>query len=648
MNKGTAIVGFFLCFLAGMGLMWGVDRSQGNAITAESGAAAGLDQSASPIPVTAKDPQWGDPTAPVTIVEISDFECPFCKRVGPTTEQIQKTYGPKQVRFVWKNNPLPFHKQARPAAEAAETVFQLGGNDAFWKFHDLAFENQGALGDDNYAKWAGQAGVDVAKFKADYGAKKYAAKVDADLAFSSKIGASGTPNFRINGVEVSGAQPFENFKKVIDEQLAEAKKALAAGTKAEDIYVEMTKKNFAAPPEKPAAPAADNKPPEEDKTIWKAEIFKDDPILGKNDALVTIIEYSDFQCPFCKRVEETIEKVRETYKDDVRIVWKDSPLPFHPRAKPAAELAWTAYKTKGVDAFWKAHKALFDSQPKLEDDDLKTIAQQLGLDWTTVKANIDSNKYDSFFQATMAQGADLNARGTPHFFINGYRVTGAQPFEKFKEVIDAQLAKAKAMVAAGTPRAKVYETIMAEAKGPPPPEKKTVPAPTAKNPSKGPANAKVVIQMWSDFQCPFCKRVEPTLTQLEKEYGGKVRVVWRNMPLSFHADAPLAAEAAMEAFAQKGNDGFWKFHAALFESQPNIKRPDLERIAQEQGLDMTKFKAALDGSTHKAQIDADNEAGTKAGISGTPAFVIGDYYLSGAQPDSAFRKLINLVLAEKR
>ena len=94
MNKGTAIVGFFLCFLAGMGLMWGIDRSKGAAISAEGAEAGSLDHSASPIPVTSKDPSWGNADAPVTIVEISDFQCPFCSRVGPTMKQIKDTYGP--------------------------------------------------------------------------------------------------------------------------------------------------------------------------------------------------------------------------------------------------------------------------------------------------------------------------------------------------------------------------------------------------------------------------------------------------------------------------------------------------------------------------------------------------------------------------
>ena len=107
MNKGTAIVGFLLSFIAGMFLMWGVDRRTGVEIQAEaSGPSGGIDHSAASVPVTANDPVWGKPTAPVTIVEISDFECPFCSRVGPTMKQIKETYGPDKVRIVWKHNPL--------------------------------------------------------------------------------------------------------------------------------------------------------------------------------------------------------------------------------------------------------------------------------------------------------------------------------------------------------------------------------------------------------------------------------------------------------------------------------------------------------------------------------------------------------------
>jgi len=144
--------------------------------------------------------------------------------------------------------------------------------------------------------------------------------------------------------------------------------------------------------------------------------------------------------------------------------------------------------------------------------------------------------------------------------------------------------------------------------------------------------------------------VEPTIQAIEKEYGNKIKIVWRHMPLPFHKNAPQAAQATQEAFAQKGSAAFWSFHDKLFGAEgtdeARTDRASLEKIAQEIGLDMEKFKAALDSNKHKAKIDADTELGNKAGINGTPAFVINGYYVSGAQPESAFKKLINRALKE--
>ncbi len=648
MNKGTAIVGFFLCFLAGMGLMYGIDRKNPTGIEAESVAAAGsLDHSAAVIPVTKDDPQWGNADAPVTIVEFSDFECPFCGRVNPTIKQLKAKYGPKKIRFVWKHQPLPFHKNAKPAHEAAAVVMQVAGSEAFWKFHDNAFANRTALTPANFEKWAVEAGADLAKFKAGVAAKKGAPKVAADQAIARKVGATGTPAFRINGVTLSGAQPVDKFTAVIDQQLAEAQKLIASGTKPSEVYVKLTNKNAKAAPTAPDAKK--NEPKKEDTTVWKVPVSKDDPIKGKKDALVTIIEFSDYQCPFCKKVNPTMKQIMDTYKDDVRIVWKDNALPFHPRAKPAAHVAIAAYKAKGDKAFWEAHDKLFASQPKLEDADLERISGELGLNWAQVKAAIDGGKYNAMIDADMDLASDVNARGTPHFFVNGRRISGAQPFENFKKLIDEGLAKAKALVAKGTPRAKVYDEIMKTAKGPPPPEKKDVPAPPATSPFKGGKNAKIVIQEFSDFQCPFCSRVNPTIKQIQDEFGDKVKIVWRNLPLKFHKDAPLAAEAALEAHAQKGNKGFWDYHDKLFANQKTpdgLKRAGLEKYAEELGLDMAKFKAALDSNKHKAKVDADMAVAQKAGITGTPGFTVNGYWISGAQPFGKFKKLIKLAMKQ--
>ncbi|HVJ91558.1 MAG TPA: thioredoxin domain-containing protein, partial [Labilithrix sp.] len=237
--------------------------------------------------------------------------------------------------------------------------------------------------------------------------------------------------------------------------------------------------------------------------------------------------------------------------------------------------------------------------------------------------------------------------GTPHFFVNGRRLVGAQPFEKFQKIIDEELKKfddLKGKVAAKD----YYDHLMKDAKGAPEPEKKQAPPVPAGSAWKGGKDAKVVIQQWSDYQCPFCSRVEGTVSEITKNYGDKVKIVWRDKPLPMHPDAPLAAEAAREALKQKGPDGFWKMHAKMFSNQQKLKREDLEGYAKELGLDMDKFKSALDSHAHKPAVDADDKAGTDIGISGTPAFLINGYYVSGAQPYAKFKKLIDRALAEAK
>jgi len=505
------------------------------------------------------------------------------------------------------------------------------------------FENQKDMSDANYEKWAVESGVPLDKYKAALASKKFTSKVDEDLALSRKIGINGTPGFRINGVLVSGAQPLPKFTDVIDAQLKAAQDLIKSGTKKSEVSLALTKTNFTAPEAKPAP--SDNGPPAADNTVWRVDVAPDDPQRGPKNAAVTIVEWSDFQCPFCAKVEPTLKQVRDTYKDDVRVVWKDNPLPFHPRAKPAATLARAAYAKGGDALFWKAHDAMYDGQ-KIEDADLEALAKKLGLDWAGVKAAIDSNKYADHFSKTMDQADSLEARGTPHFFINGVRLTGAQPWESFKATIDAQLAKAKGIAKNGVAPDQVYAEIMKTAKAAGTLDKKDVPPPSKDTPVKGAANGKVVIQEWSDFQCPFCGRVEPTIKQIMDKYGDKVKIVWHNMPLPFHENAGPAAEAAYEVFQQKGSTGFWAFHDKLYGNQQALTRPDLEKTAQELGVDMAKFKAALDSHSHKAAIDADAAAGQKLGVNGTPAFFVNGYFLSGAQPYEKFEKLINVALKE--
>ncbi len=161
----------------------------------------------------------GDKNAPVTIVEFSEYQCPFCKRyVDQTLVQIQEKYiDTGKVKYVFRDFPLDFHDNAKPAAMATECVREEGGDDAYWDYHDVLFENNTALDSDSLKKYASDMGYDIADC---LDSEKYADEVDADTEEGKSYGVRGTPAFFINGKFLSGAQPFANFEKLIEEELA--------------------------------------------------------------------------------------------------------------------------------------------------------------------------------------------------------------------------------------------------------------------------------------------------------------------------------------------------------------------------------------------------------------------------------------------
>jgi len=171
-------------------------------------------------------PVKGPADAKVTIVEYSDFQCPFCSRGYATIEnEVLKQYGDK-VRFYYKSYPLPFHPWAKPGAVAAECAKQQKA-DAFWKLYKSFFENQTQISKDNVkekaTEYLADTGIDMNAWNDCFDNQKSAAAVDAQMAVGSSVGVRGTPGFIINGRLVSGAQPFESFKNVIDDELASAK-----------------------------------------------------------------------------------------------------------------------------------------------------------------------------------------------------------------------------------------------------------------------------------------------------------------------------------------------------------------------------------------------------------------------------------------
>ena len=163
----------------------------------------------------------------------------------------------------------------------------------------------------------------------------------------------------------------------------------------------------------------------------------------------------------------------------------------------------------------------------------------------------------------------------------------------------------------------------------------------AKGPARGPEGAKITIVEFSDFECPFCSKAEESVSQVMEKYAGKVRLVFRHYPLTFHPHAPKAAEAAACANDQ---GKFWEMHKQLFANQKGLSIEELKAHAVAVGLDKAKFDECLDTGKNKALVEADTKAGSDVGVNGTPAFFINGKLISGAQPVSEFEKIIDAEL----
>ncbi len=170
----------------------------------------------------------------------------------------------------------------------------------------------------------------------------------------------------------------------------------------------------------------------------RSQVAATGPAKGPEAAPVTIVEFSDFQCPFCSKAKETAEKVVANYAGKVRLVFRDYPLPFHDKALKAAEAGQCANEQ---GKFWELHDEMFAHQDKLTPEDLKASAKKLGLDSGKFDGCLDGGKYAELVQQNIKAGQSAGVSGTPAFFINGRMISGAQPFERFKEIIDDELSK---------------------------------------------------------------------------------------------------------------------------------------------------------------------------------------------------------------
>ncbi len=601
---------------------------------------------------------YGNPNAPVTVVEFTSMQCPFCGRAAGTLKELVEKY-PDDVRLVFKHFPLGMQAQAEPASRALVAAGRQD-EDKFWELKDIFFENLNRYREGDFedlaAEFAGDLGLDVDQFRKDFNDPEVAAIVDRDLKLGQGLGVRGTPHFFVNGEVVNGAQPLEKFSEVVEGQLEKIEQLRADGVSEEGLYAAAIKLNMGDDAQ--AAPTPDTPPEraEPETEVHMVEVHGDDAVKGASadEALVTIMEFSSFQCPFCARGAETLTQLVEKYPNQVRVVFKHFPLGFQEHSEPASRAAVAA---GNQDKFWEYYDLLYENQRQLGSAGIfEELAGQIGLNMGRFRTDFESAETKAIVERGQAEGRSAGIRGTPGFLVNGIKVVGAQPLATFENHVRQQVEIAEKIKADDNLSGEeLYAAVVEHNKkeagsaGAAAPQ----PTPAADEPTvidddalsvgdsyyKGPADAPITIYEFSSFQCPFCARGAETMRQVMDEYPGQIRFVYKNFPLPFQEHSEPAARASLAAGEQ---DKFWEMYDALYENQRRLGEDGIfQELAGQIGLNMDRFNTDFESDRIAEQVKAEAAEGRSVGVRGTPAFFINGENLSGAQPLAKFKEVID-------
>ena len=406
-------------------------------------------------------PIRGPAEAPITIVELSDFGCPHCVRAQNTLLGLMQLY-PGQIRLVYRHNPLD-PVDGTLAARASNAAGEQG---MFWAMHDRIFAAGGIATRSQLEGFAVEMGLDMARFRRDLDSPAISSQVRADSIVARRLGVLSTPVFFVNGRPVKGARPLGVFVRVVEEELVKARELLKARVRPSRLY-DAIMAGAVKPGEEPDL-AGDRDPGEWDDDHGFAGLELDrlhdvgDGLpghsVGPADALVTVVAFTDFECPFCAKLAPVLAQVRADYPDDVRIVIRHLPLRIHPGAQLAAE-AVAAAAAQGK--MWPLQETILTRSGPVGRSDLELHARSVGLDLETFRAALDDRKYFNAVAVDAAAGRAIGITGTPTIFVNGAPIRGVVPYPVMrKKVLEPMLAEARALMAKGVSRTDVQAVLL--------------------------------------------------------------------------------------------------------------------------------------------------------------------------------------------
>jgi len=530
-----------------------------------------------------KDLQAATPTSatpaaaqPVSIVVFSDFECPYSSQMFFVLQKLQARYS-QQLHITYKQSPLSIHPDSPLAHRAALAAGRQG------RFNDMAellYSNQKPQDISTLTAFARQLHLDVARFRRDLNSSSVAAELDADLEESRAFAVDQTPTLFINGKTLFGYQSEQTIADVIDK------------TAANDATAPATVPAGVGETIEPALVAAIQRSPT--------------AAQGAADAPLTIVEFTDFQCPYCRAAVAPLEQLMAARGRDVRWIIRAFPLDFHPDSELATEAALAAGEQ---GKFWPMHDLIFANQSALKLENLRTYAEQLHLDMHTFNDALATHRFAGQIAADRALGTKAGVNGTPTFVIDGQLLIGARSLPELNQIADAHSHNSDRGPATLTSPVSVTQPEI--------PDQQVI----------GPETRVPLTLTWfTDVRSPLAAQQAELVRDLAKQYDGKVRVLFRAFPVESREDAHIGS-AALLASMRQGK--FWEMYDEIAARRDLLDRAKLVSIADALGLDRPRFIADLD--TSSAAVTANMNEATRRGIQGAPVLFINKQRVDGLQ-----------------
>jgi len=400
------------------------------------------DDARAALPVLGTEPIWGTRNAALTWVLFGDVDCPHTRKAWRALELVKASFG-DDLRIVFHHRPLREHPNALEAARVLAGVARVHGASAFFDVLHRAVQGDASLNAERLRAELDAAGYGASKLD-DLSAAGDAA-VRADLALAGQFALKSTPYSFLNGQAIDGERTVAEIEQLLRDEQRSATWLSAAGVSPAALYATRTSSNLIgvgnAGESRSCAPVGKS------------------PARGPADALVTLVEFSDFECQYCKRVEPTLKALLARYPKTLRLVWKDYPLPQHKSGLLLANFAQDAYRRGTSSGFWAVHDGLFALSDAPDDGALGALAGKAGLDGALLLISAHAGVHDAAIRADMKLGQQLSVNGTPTFFANGRRIQGALPLEQFDALIQEELKTAQRIVARGTKARDVYGLV---------------------------------------------------------------------------------------------------------------------------------------------------------------------------------------------